>query len=84
MIPQNLIDSLDRYVKYGIPCGGFLNAVLSNDLMKAFGKADDDNRLILFDICQYIFNEVPLDCYGSKAKVQKWIERKRKEREGSK
>ena len=82
MIPQNLIDSFDRYVNHGIPCGGFLNAVLSNDLMEAFGKADEDNRLILFDICQYIFNEVPLDCYGSREKVQDWIEKKRKEREG--
>lgn len=78
-IPQYLIDSLERYVNYGTPCGDFLTAVLENNLMGAFGRADSHNRLILFDICKYVYNEIPWNCHGSKEIVEGWIEKKRKE-----
>ena len=39
MIPDNMRDALDRYVKQGIPTGGCLRAILANDLMQAFARA---------------------------------------------
>ena len=73
MIPYNLKEALDRYVQHRIPAGGFLEAVLANDLMEAFGRADMNNREILFDICAYIYNEIPRNCHGSWDVVRSWL-----------
>jgi len=77
MIPQNLKNSFDMYVNHGIPTGGFLQAVLENNLMEAMGRADDWNREILFEICSYVYNDMPAACHGNKEKVRKWIEERR-------
>jgi len=77
-IPQHIRAGLDRYVKGGIKTGGFLYAVLTNDLFEAVGRADIESRINLFDICDYIYNKVPLSCWGSKEKVKEWIDKFRK------
>jgi hypothetical protein len=74
-VPQGIKNSLDRYVKEGTPTGGFLYAVLSNDLFEAFGRADIDNRMSLFDICSYIYGELPSTCHGSREIVNEWIDK---------
>jgi len=71
---QETKDSLDRYAKEGCPTGDFLRAVLANDLMESFGRADIDNREDMFDICSYVYNDTPAACHGSYDKVDKWIE----------
>jgi hypothetical protein len=65
--------SLDRYADEGVPTGGFLQAVLSNDLMDAFGRADEGNRADLFEICSYVYNEMPAPCHGSPERVKAWL-----------
>lgn len=75
MIPSHLKESFDEYVSLGIPTGDFLRAVLENDLMEAFGRADDNNREIMFDICCYVYNEIPAGCHGSKQAVKDWLAR---------
>ncbi len=82
MIPQHTREALDRYVNDKIPIGGFLLAVLSNDLFGAIGQADRENRAALADICEYIYNELPGNCWGSKDIVWKWVEDKFYERIG--
>lgn len=72
-IRPDIIASLNRYVTQGIPTGGFLQAVLENDLMMSFGRADEDNREALFHICAYVYNEMPYTCHGSPAVVAKWL-----------
>jgi len=47
--------------------------VLENDLFGAFHKADDVNRYRLYEICKYIWNELPGICWGSKEAVKKWL-----------
>lgn len=69
----HLTESLDRYATLGIPCGGFLNSCLENDLNMAVCRADERNRPLLFDICLYIHNDMPSDCHGSPEKVAAWI-----------
>lgn len=73
MIPEDIRRGLERYVKERIPTGHFLRAVLENDLTEAFGRADLDNREALFDIVQYVYNELPMTCWGSKDKVNEWL-----------
>lgn len=65
--------TLDLYATKGIPTGDFLAAVLSNDLMDAMGRADEDNRDDLFEICEYVYNDMPAPCHGSREKVRAWI-----------
>lgn len=73
-ISDSVVDALDRYVKEGIPTGDFLYAVLSNNLMESFGRADDQNRASLFEICSFVYNELPAGCHGSPEKVREWLE----------
>ena len=53
-INPDTIQSLRRYADQGIPTGGFLQAVLANDLMEAVGRADEANGRALRGICSYI------------------------------
>jgi hypothetical protein len=69
-IPSYTKQSLDNYINHGIAPGGFLTAVLTNDLYSAVGRADSVNREALADIVSYIYNEVPRDCYGSEEAME--------------
>lgn len=79
-VRPDTLDAIDRYVKDGIPTGSFLEAVLCNDLMESFGRADMGNREALFKICDYIYNETPSGCHGSPEQVQEWLKLKREQR----
>jgi hypothetical protein len=62
MIPEDVKDSIDRYVKDGVPLGDFLTAVMANDLMEAFGRADFNNTAFMRDIVAYVYNCTPFLC----------------------
>ena len=66
-------NSIDRYVNHRIEPGGFVRAVLENDLKGAFGKADAYNRERMFEIVKYCYNEIPATCWGSKEAVDNWL-----------
>lgn len=68
-----LTKSIDLYILEGIPTGGFLEAVLSNDLQEAMGRADEESRAILFDVVYYLFNYCPSICWGSPKKHYDWL-----------
>ncbi len=72
-LPEHMRDGFRLYIEHGIPGGSFMNAVLSNDLIGAFGRADDINRDRLFDTCCFLRNEAPAGCYGSPDRVREWI-----------
>lgn len=80
-INPEIIDSLTRYVEQHCPTGGFLKAVLSNDLFDAVARADHENIRTIPEIAYYIYNELPDGCHGSRDKVQAWIDFGRKQRE---
>ena len=81
MIKPEIIDSIKAYAERGIPTGGFLYAVLTNDMMEALFRADAENRVALYDIVSYIYNNIPGDAWGSPSKVEMWMNKKREERE---
>lgn len=74
-IPERTKVQIDEYVQTGCPVGGFLEAVLSNNLMEAFARADEENCASMFGIVHYLYNKVPLDCWGSPENYKAWIKK---------
>lgn len=65
---------LERFRDHGIPPGDFLQAVLENNLMEAMGRADEQNEADIFEICQYVYNEMPHNCHGSPEIFKIWVD----------
>jgi hypothetical protein len=72
MIPERTQAALRRYVEQRLTPGGFLIAVLTNDLMGAISQADSDNIRVLRDICTFVYNHIPSDAWGNGDKVYAW------------
>jgi len=62
-IPECTKYSLKMWVLYGQTPGGFVEAVLRNDLHGAFNNADSDNQAALELIMCWIHNECPSNCW---------------------
>ena len=77
-IPEHMVEAIYNYVELGIPPGGFLTAVLSNDLMGALGKADDQNMVSLPAWGRLLYNHIPGAAYGSVKAVNDWLKEKAK------
>ena len=79
-VPEHTRGALERYVEHKFLPGGFLIAVLSNDLMGAVSRADAANIVALREICQFIYNRMPSNSWGSEQKIYNFIEEKFYER----
>ncbi|KKK42946.1 hypothetical protein LCGC14_3169250, partial [marine sediment metagenome] len=66
-LPEHMQGAAKRYVEQGIPPGGFLTAVLSNNLVDAFGRADSTNAACLKDYINWLYWDIPSSCWGSSA-----------------
>lgn len=73
LIEQRFKESLERYIKEGIPTGSFLNAVLGNNLKESIQRADHTAIDNIPHIVAYLYNDCPSLCWGSPAKVAEWI-----------
>jgi hypothetical protein len=62
-LPENLRGGILRYVEFAVQPGGFLTAVLNNDLRLAVGKADPVSLKVLPLVVRWFANERP-DLYG--------------------
>jgi len=72
-IPYRSLFSLFDYVISGQGPGGFLEAVLANDLNKSLTKADGEWTLEqLRALTTYIYNHLPDECWKYQAKVDAW------------
>lgn len=80
-LPDYMQGSAREYVEDGYVSGGFLRAVLENDLTKSFGYADSENKKRIEDWALWLFNDAPSACWGSKDKVDAWIKECEKRRE---
>lgn len=72
-IPSSTMRQIERYVVDHVPPGGFVAAVLSNDLKNAVGRADGRNRECIPDIVSHLYNNVPATCWGSVENYKAWI-----------
>lgn len=75
-VPATVITSLQNYVENHQPVGGFLTAVLTNDLTGSVNRADNKNLEAIPHIVKYIYWTLPLSCWGTREKVYKWLEKK--------
>ena len=73
---QIIKESLDRYAQRHVATGGFLQAVLENNLKESMARADEDNQRDLFEIVCYLYNELPAACWGSPELVRTWLAQK--------
>ena len=74
-VPIHMRAAIQRYLEDGERCGGFLTALLSNDLTEAFARADDINLAAMHAWVRFLWNEAPIDSYGSPENFERWIER---------
>lgn len=74
-LPDYMVDGMWNYVVNHIPAGSFLMYLLQNDFINATMKADSNNLKCLGNYGSFFFNVLPADCFGSREKVQKWLEK---------
>jgi hypothetical protein len=72
-LPEDVLDTFKLFVFKRLRPGQFLMAVLSNDLQKAVGHADDNSMKSLRRIVQFVYFDLPSDCWGSPEKVRAWL-----------
>lgn len=72
-LPEHMRDGARLYVEHHIEPGGFLRAVLENDLVLAAGKADSVNAAALRDWAVWLYCDCPSELWGSKTKVNAWL-----------
>ena len=73
ILPHHMRDGMERYIRYGVEGGGFMMAVLENDFIGAYRRADFINARSLHTYADFLSNHVPEDCWGSRMRVQKWL-----------
>ncbi|MCR9254738.1 MAG: hypothetical protein NXI16_01430 [Alphaproteobacteria bacterium] len=64
---------IERYIEQGVPMGGFLTALASNDLKEACARADSNNSRLIFEWVAWFWNYAPSECWGSPDRVSAWI-----------
>jgi len=74
LLPEHDREGARLYVEEGILPGSFLSACFANELVEALGCADEKNRFAIFDICSWLYNEVPMGCRGSREKMRVWCD----------
>ena len=71
-LPEHMQEGVIGYLVHRIEPGGFLRAVLENDLMEAASRADHINKHCLFEWAQLLY-DLPRNTWGSKEVVSEWL-----------
>jgi hypothetical protein len=72
-LPEHLVGGFRRYIEDGIEPGQLIQAVIANDLMGAYGRADILSKLAMEDILGFVYNEMPSTSHGSREILAAWI-----------
>lgn len=75
-LPQHMQGAVRRYLNDGIMLGDFLAAVLENNLVQSFARADEINRAAMFEWASWLYNECPDIARGSPERVREWCMRR--------
>jgi len=73
-LPEHMQEGAKAYVEHGRMPGGFMHAVLTNDLVGAVGHADATNAEALQEWVRWMYNDIPAPAWGSEEAVLEWIE----------
>jgi hypothetical protein len=68
-----LYDELVAYRDRGAPVGGFLTALLSNDLADTYAYADDMNRPLIPLYVAFLRREFPSSAWRTPGRVERWV-----------
>jgi hypothetical protein len=71
-VPEEIIETLTLYKERHIPTGGFLQAVLSNNLVEACARADRYNYEVIPHIVGWCWNNLPRGSWGGPAQYRDW------------
>lgn len=63
-LPADLREEMKLYIERGVMPGDFCEAVIKNQLVESFGKADESNRAAMFQIACWVYNRMPLPARG--------------------
>jgi hypothetical protein len=80
LIPDRVMNNLLQYVEGNEAPGGFLFAVLSNNLFESIGRADNEMQPLIPLLVKFISWKIPYGCHGSPDIVKAWMEKKYKEK----
>lgn len=80
-VHEDCRDAIFNYLVYGYSPGGFLTAVLTNDLYRAATVADIENVNRLAHVVRFVVNALPCICYGNDEIMKAWMKRSDQERE---
>jgi len=72
-IPRRILQSLNQYIHRRLEPGGFLKAVLMNDLSGALSHADPDCLQSLKTLHHHLYWHAPSECWGNAKRVQEWL-----------
>lgn len=67
-----LAGGVQRWIEHGIPPGHFLSAIISNDLLEAFRRADDSTASAMKSIVIWFYRFAPCGCWGSPTALSEW------------
>ena len=71
-LPAGVQSPMQQYIRYGLHPGGFLYAVIVNDLRRAVEYGSAENLKTLPDIVQWLIEHAPAECHGSPGLVEMW------------
>lgn len=71
-LPEHMRAAMLRWIEQGVYPGGFLTAVLENNLCEAVARADHINIDKLPDYVRYLYNNAPRGCWGNPDSVRAW------------
>lgn len=74
LIPEHMRDGVRMYVFDFVEPGGFLTAVLENDLAGAVARADHINLQHIAEWGQFLLWAMPRAAWGSPEAVQSWLD----------
>ena len=72
-VPDVTLQTIKDYVIKGWEPGGFVRAVLENNLSEAIARADENNLASLKDIVMYVYWCVPGIAWKSPDLVDEWM-----------
>lgn len=74
-LPDYMWHGLQRYLLDGIQPGGFMTAMLGNDLELTVARADEENLEKLGAWVMFLHNEIPAAAWGNPERVELWVKR---------
>lgn len=75
-VPQHLREAIYHYITEGRPVGGFLQAVISNNLIGATTRSHPDVKEHIGGIVLWFLSYAPTDSYGSQCAYDYWTNHK--------